>query len=392
MSDNARLRVLITTGIFPPDIGGPATYVPQLAAALAARGHQVTVVTLSDRLDRDDGMYPFRVIRFARLAFKPWRWLRTAVSFIRLGRDADVLFVNGLAMEAVLANLLLRKPMVQKVVGDLAWERATSWGWVQDTFEAFQETRYALKVEALKALRSWWTRRADKIIVPSRYLAQWVARWGLPEDKIAVIYNAPDSPDGIQPMPVPLQTSLNVVTVGRLVSWKCVDQVIEVIARCEGAGLVVVGDGPERGRLEGLARSLGMAERVYFAGQKNRSETLGLMAGCDIFVLNSTYEGLPHVVLEAMGIGLPVLATAVGGTAEVVRDGSNGRLIDPLDKQGLQDALTEVIGSPFIRQRLAQGALRTAAQFSPKRMVDDTETLLRERLTKDRWAKIPARM
>src|SRR5262245_47527366 len=99
------LRVCIITGIFPPDIGGPATYVPHIAAALAERGHSITVLTLSNCLDHDDSQYSFRVVRLPQQLSKPWRWLRTMRAIIRLGHDADVLFVNGLAMETVLANL-----------------------------------------------------------------------------------------------------------------------------------------------------------------------------------------------------------------------------------------------------------------------------------------------
>ena len=178
------MRLLLITGIFPPDIGGPATYVPQLAGGLAARGHQITVLTLSDRLDHDDRSYPFAVVRLPRHLSKPRRWLRTIHQIIRLGRQADLLLVNGLYLEAGLANQWLRKPLVQKVVGDVAWEQATNQGWVGDSFEAFQQRRYGLKVEALKALRISWTRRADRLIVPSRYLARWVTRWGIPGDKI----------------------------------------------------------------------------------------------------------------------------------------------------------------------------------------------------------------
>src|SRR5262245_7254396 len=106
------LRVCIITGIFPPDIGGPATYVPRIAAALAERGHTITVLTLSDRLDHDDSQYGFHVMRLPRQLSKLWRWLRTVREILRLGQDADVLFVNGLAIEAVFANLWLGKPMV----------------------------------------------------------------------------------------------------------------------------------------------------------------------------------------------------------------------------------------------------------------------------------------
>jgi glycosyltransferase involved in cell wall biosynthesis len=372
----ARMRILITTGIFPPDIGGPATYVPQVAAAFAARGHQVTVLTLSDHVNSYDDSYPFQVVRLPRRLIKPPRWLRTVVNLIRLGRHADVWFVNGLAMEAVLTKLLLRKPMVQKIVGDFAWERATSRGWVRESFECFQTTRYGLKVEALKALRTWWTRKADKVIVPSRYLARWCQAWGVSADRIVVIYNALEPLDGIQPAEVPLQTPIKVVTVGRLIVLKQVDQIIRAVACCDGVGLVIVGSGPERVHLEDLVWTLGIADRVYFAGQRSRTEVLSLMAACDLFVLNSKYEGLPHVVLEAMSLGVPVVATAVGGTPEVVQDGENGLLIAPMANGALSEALLQLISSPSERQRLVRGGKQTVERVRFASMIEETEAVL----------------
>ncbi len=260
--------LLLVTGIFPPDIGGPATYVPQIAKALIERGHSVTVITLSDRLHQDDSLYPFPIIRLQRQIFKPWRWLQTVLKIIELGSQSNKLFVNGLAMEAVLANLLLRKPMVQKVVGDMAWERSSYKGWVEDSFEDFQQQRYGLKLEGLKWLRSWWTRQADDILVPSRYLGKWVEGWGVAKDKVSVIYNALEIASNIQPAAVALKTPLKVVTVARLVTWKHIDRLMAVVAQLANVGLVIVGDGPERWHLEEQRRELAMTDRVYFAGQK----------------------------------------------------------------------------------------------------------------------------
>ncbi len=378
MQLQGKLRILLITGIFPPDIGGPATYVPQVARALAERGHKIIVVTLSDRTGVDDSEYPFRVVRLPRGLFKPWRWFLAVWTILKLGRDMDVLFINGLAFEAVLANFLLRKPMVQKVVGDLAWERAVARAWVCDNFEEFQVKHYGLRVELLKALRSWWTRRADKVIVPSCYLAHWVSKWGVPENKLVVIHNALKPINDIQPAKLPLKTPVNAVTVGRLISWKRVDTIIKAVAHIENMGLVIIGDGPERDRLERIAQDLHVANRVYFAGQRDNAETLALMAACDIFILNSTYEGLPHVVLEAMSLGLPVVATAVGGTPEVVVDGANGVLLDPT-KDMLAHKMQDLAMDPAKRERLAkQGQQTVSEKFNIQSMLERTEQLLVE--------------
>jgi glycosyltransferase involved in cell wall biosynthesis len=370
------VNLLLVTGIFPPDIGGPATYVPTLARELVNRGHEVAVVTLSDALTRDDRTYPFRVVRLQRGLTQPLRFLVTVWTLVRQGRQADLLFVNGLYPEALVANFFLRRPLVQKIVGDWAWEWTTNEGWITENFEEFQKNKYGLQVEALKTLRNLCVRYADKSIVPSRYLARWVAAWGVPEEKLVVIYNAVELPNGVPPAEVPLSTPLKIVTVGRLVLWKHVDKLIRALARLEGAGLVIVGDGPERPALQKLAGEAGVADRMYFAGQRSKTETFALMTACDLFVLNSTYEGLPHVALEAMSCGLPVVATAVGGTPEVVEDGRNGRLVPPLGDGALHEALSQLLSTPSERQRLADGARQTVERFHLARLVAETEVVL----------------
>ena len=370
------MNLLIVTGIFPPDIGGPATYVPSMASELVKRGHRVTVVTLSDTLDHDDRSYNFPLHRIRRGLSKPLRFLFTVLRILRQGRSAQVLYVNGLYLEAVIANFLLRKPMVQKIVGDWAWERATNKKWVKDNFEKFQKRKYGLKIELLRALRNFCVRRADTLIAPSDYLARVITTWGVSASKIFIVYNAVEIPSWTRTT-VPLATRLNIVTVGRLVPWKQIDYLIEALTEIDGAGLVVVGDGPDRSRLEDLVRATKLTDRIYFAGQRSKEETLGLMTACDLFVLNSTYEGFPHVVLEAMCAGLPVVATEVGGTPELVRDGENGLLISPNANGTLSKTLLKLLSCSEERQRLAAGARETTQRFRQSAMIEATEAALR---------------
>ena len=99
------MNVLIITGIFPPDIGGPASYVPAIASSLVQRGHKVTVITLSDATIHSDAVYPFTVIRILRSMARLLRVLKTIERISSHGKKADILFVHGLALEAVIANL-----------------------------------------------------------------------------------------------------------------------------------------------------------------------------------------------------------------------------------------------------------------------------------------------
>ena len=372
------MKILIVTGIFPPDIGGPATYVPEIAEGLLDRGHEISVVTTSEPkwLDLDDSQYPFPVFRMNRrvhLGFRPFLFTKT---ILHHAKKVDVILANGVFLEATVACLMAGKSIVQKIVGDPTWERARNRGWTTDSFEAFQDRYQGLKVELFKKLRNLVARRADRIIVPSRYLASSLRKWNIPPNKISIIYNSVQSVDGVDPAHNPLSSPVKLVTTCRLVSWKRVDSIIRAVGQIDKVGLLICGDGPERKNLETLTKDLALNDRIYFAGQRNRKDTLALMTGCDVFVLNSTYEGFPHVILEAMSLGLPVIATSVGGTPELVRNGEAGLLIRASDAVALRSAILEVIGSPETLRAMREQTRVEVRSFSFPRMVRETEQVL----------------
>ena len=277
-----------------------------------------------------------------------------------------------------MASFLARKAIVQKIVGDPSWERARNRGWTTDNFETFQNLHHGLRVEAFKQLRTFVARRADKIIVPSHYLASWIRQWGIPQNKLLVVHNSVQSVDGIDPAPVSLTSPVKLVTACRLVSWKRVDSIIRAVGQIANVGLLICGDGPERKNLDTLTRDLGLTNRIHFAGQRNRDDTLALMAGCDIFVLNSTYEGFPHVVLEAMSLGLPVIATSAGGIPELVRNGETGILIESDGADALTSAILQLIGSPETLRAMREKTRVEVKSFSFPKMVWETEQVLQK--------------
>jgi glycosyltransferase involved in cell wall biosynthesis len=371
------MRICITTGIFPPDIGGPATYVPVIAAALAQHGHTIIVITLSNDTAHDDKERPFRVVRLPRKRFYPLRIATTAWTIARLARRADVVFVNGLQWEAMLATLVVRKPVVQKVVGDAAWERARTRGWTRDDLDTFQTRRYGAKIRVQQWLRRVWTDHANVVVVPSQYLKRLVGGWGVAEHKITVVYNALEPIASPLPASLPLRTSFNIATVSRFVPWKHIDGILRAIAGMDDVGLVAVGDGAERERLHALAASLGIAHRVYWTGQRSVEDVHSLVRACDAFVLNSSYEGLPHIVLEAMQLRVPVIATDVGGTSEVVKHEHTGLLIPAGDDAQLAAAIRRLRHDVPLRERLVGTAAEEVQHnWSFDAMVERTESLL----------------
>ena len=139
---------------------------------------------------------------------------------------------------------------------------------------------------------------------------------------------------------------------------------------------MIVGDGPERERLERLAASLGIAQRVAFEGWQ--SDARDFLTTFDVFVLPSRFEGFPLVLLEAMLAGLPVVATDVGSVAEAVQDGETGLLVPPDDVQALNEALHTLLDDPDLRRKLGDAGRARALEFSPARMAREFEALYAE--------------
>jgi len=154
-----------------------------------------------------------------------------------------------------------------------------------------------------------------------------------------------------------------IVTVARLDVVKDLGTLLAAVAGLPQTQLILVGDGPERAALEARARQPDLAGRVSFLGF--RSDIDALLAASDLFALSSLSEGMSIAALEAMAAGLPVVATAVEGTPDVVVDGQTGLLVPPRDPTALAGALRAVLGDPARRQALgAAGRERVRERFS----------------------------
>ena len=373
------MNILIVTGIFPPDRGGPASYVPRMAAALTERGHSVRVVCLSDRLDHDDSGYSFGVRRIRRGIFWPARIFATTFAVWRAALRHEVVYIQGLGAESALAAFCAGRPTVCKIVGDYSWERAVGRGWFTGTIDEFQTLAKSPVLRLSDWVRSFPLRLARRIIVPSRYLQRIVSGWRVGSEKIEVVYNATPPANAVQSAParLPEWSGKTLLTVCRLVPWKGVDALIRLLPKLPDTRLVIAGDGHIRGELSELAARSGVAERVLFLGDVPHREVAGYLRQADAFVLNSTYEGLPHVVLEAMAAGTPVIATDAGGTGEVVGHDATGLLIPVGDAAALQAAVERLWREPALgRQLTAEASRRANAHFDFDAMVAATEAIL----------------
>lgn len=233
-------------------------------------------------------------------------------------------------------------------------------------------------------LKSWTASQSARIVANSRNGAEHAAgMMRRAAGAIDVVYNGvAESPAAARGEPGSESGgSACALFVGRLVGQKNLPLLLRAMSRLRDAGtplrLRIAGDGPLRAVVETQVAALGLADRVALLGE--RPDARVLMEESDFVVLPSLREGLSNVILEAMIAGRPVIATAVGGSVELVDDGRTGILVPSDDDAALAAALARLAGDVALRRRMGQaGRDRAAAQFTVDAMVRRMEAIYAE--------------
>jgi glycosyltransferase involved in cell wall biosynthesis len=362
------MRLVVATPLYPPEPGGPATYAKLLEDGLPAFGIDVEVIKFSDIVHFDSGI--------RHLAFF-WR-------VFKAGLHADAIYALdpvSVGLPAMLAAKLLFKPFALKVVGDFAWEQGRQRFSINSSLDDFVRTKnIPLSLQPLRFIQTLVARSAKKVIVPSQYLELIVAEWGVRRQKISVVWNAVDiSRLGIAPKELTSLPQPRVIAVGRLVPWKGFFELIEALQVLRNnriyASLAIVGDGPDRYALEEKARDV-LKQGYLLSGSLGHEDTLAAIAACDVFVLDSSYEGLSHTLIEALSLGMAVVASNIGGNREVVENEKNGLLVAPGSASNLAVAIERLIKDEALNKTLRKNAQAAKQLFSKETMLQKTASQL----------------
>ena len=224
-------------------------------------------------------------------------------------------------------------------------------------------------------LRVLFAKRADLIVGVSQSITQGIKKlYKLAPERFATVFNGADleAVDGASPINLKgklgLPHTCSVIGFGgRIAKEKGLTYLLEaipaVLSEHPNRHFVIIGDGPLRTDLANQAADLAVADHVTFLGP--RSDMYGLLKGLDLYVQPSLWEGLPMVVMEAMAASKPVVATSVGGTAEVVIDGETGLLVPPKNPEALANAISDMLGNPDRARAMGvAGRNRVAEHFT----------------------------
>ena len=364
------MKVLIATGIYPPDIGGPATYSKLLSEELPKRGIEIEVLSFGE------------VRRLPKIV----RHFAYFLKVLKRSRRADIIFAQdpaSVGFPAALAAKILRKKFVLKIVGDYAWEQGMQRFGVKDLLDDFVGKKYNWKIGLLRKIQKFVSAAAFLIITPSKYLKKIVEKWKIDGNKIKVIYNAFEVPElntakeEARRRPSVIRAlserDFAIVSAGRLVPWKGFKKLIEImpeiLKEIPSAKLFIIGSGPEREALETIVANHGLRNNVVLLGRLPREELLLWLRAGDVFALNTGYEGFSHQLLEAMAAGIPVVTTDVGGNPEMITDGESGFLVGYNNGEELKRAIFEIHGNPEKKDRIIRNAKRKAREFGKERML-----------------------
>jgi glycosyltransferase involved in cell wall biosynthesis len=371
------VNVLVATGMWPPDIGGPASHAPEVCEYLLRRGHRVAAVTMADRAPAPE-RYP--VHWASRRTPLVWRQLAAARLVARLARRVDIVYSTGMIGRSSLGTALARRPIVLKLTSDPVFERSLRWRLFGADLGAFQHAR-GFRIGVLRRARDLALARASRVIIPSEALRELALGWGLPAEKVVVIPN-PVSPPALDDREELRRRhgleGRTLVFAGRMVPQKAIPVALEAVVRNPDVSLVLAGEGPYLERLQDLAGSMPLDGRARFLGPQPRQTVFELLRAADAALLSSSWENFPHIVVEALSVGTPVVATEVGGVTEILRDGENGLLVPMNDPEALADAIRRYFDDDALQERLRAAAVASVARFSPDEIYGRLEALLEE--------------
>ena len=368
------------------NMGGPAIHVASLAAGLETRGYHTTLVAGSLARGEDSMAYVAE-----RLGVK-------VVDVPEIQREVALLH-DARSVQRLTAIIREERPHILHThtakAGALARAAAvvagrarppiivhTFHGHVLKGYFGPGRTAFFRQVERVLA------RQSDVLIAVSPEVRDELVEHGIaPSEKFAVIrlgiplderLGDASAELDFRPLYGIAEDAFVVGWVGRMTGVKDTGAVLEIVRSTREHGvnavLCMVGDGPDRERLEQLAYDLGIARSTFFVGYQE--DVAGYYRLFDAFLLPSVNEGTPVSAIEALASGTPVVATRVGGVPDVVRDGIDGFLVAPGDTEAAAERLAELVRDPVLRARLGDaGRSEARARYSVARLVDDVDRL-----------------
>lgn len=323
------MKIVLATGIYPPDIGGPATYVRRLADELTKSGEDVTVMTYGMENESCGPLErkienKWKMIYVSKSGGTLLRWRRYAKSLKEHGGDADVVeCFSSVSCGVPLRMAKLKKPgKILRLGGDFTWERYTDFG-RRRTLKSFMFKHPTLRLPMARLLKTF-----NHVVFSTRFQEELYELTYRSLPPHSVIENAlPGAVHASSPQMHVKHDPLRLLYLGRFVNFKNLENLLRAVAGVPLATLTMVGEGKMGYKLSAIARSLQLQGRVSIVPPAHGEDVQNVFAEHDLLIIPSLTEISPNAALEARAAGLPVLLTEENGLSEELRA---GMIIRPL--------------------------------------------------------------
>lgn len=360
---NAKMRICIVTPIFPPEIGGPATYSYELGSRLKDK-HDIIIIAFGDVVSSLNGVEIYN-IKIKHYFFGTlFRQISLLYALYKKRKQFDHIYAQDpltVGLAGFIFAKLFNKKYIIKFVGDVVWETASRNAETDKQLEEYLMYSKGVLYDIMWQIQKIPIKYSKNIITPSEYLRNILIKY-YNADPLAchVVNNSINISNSNYKKITDGNKSINVITVSRLEKWKNIEGIIFAVNSVKKNGhninLNIIGEGSEYYSLKGYIQKYGLQDNVKLLGRKKQNETMGYIVNSDMFILNSTYEGLPHVVIEAMSMHVPVIATNIPGTNEIAIDNKTAVLVEVGNNDQIADAILKISKDKEFKSKIVENA------------------------------------
>lgn len=316
MGNKKQFKILLVTGIYPPDVGGPATYVRALEKEFIRKGHSVSILSFGESLSDENHIFISRKKAFFL------RYIEVFLSVLKKNKEFDVVFAFDLVsvgLPCALAKLLKPKSkLFLRLGGDFLWERAYNNGRTKKPLLEYYKEEMDPKEKVIISLHKFVFSQCDKVFFSTNWQADLYKKFfNIPKEKFLVINNA--FPD-IKYTDGSTKVASKIVFYGRFIKLKNISFVLELAKNHKEYKYYIIGDGPEKDNIRNMIEVEGLGENVFIKESMIHSELLNFLSDAWLIILPSISEVSPNTVLEAIKLGKPILLTQECGFYEKYKE------------------------------------------------------------------------
>ena len=390
-------EIIIADEIVPDNVDRPAIYSHRIAEYFIENDYQVKIICYTDTRDKNiKQKFPYKIIKISNKLDPIIRYFIYFIKLINISTSAKVIYAQGSVISgfpALVVSKLLRKRLVIKVSDDYCWYQAQIHqatkknidDWQQDPHFNSSNVLINLKLRLTNSIQRFTVSHADQIIVPSYYLKKVVMGWGVHPHYIKVVYNSVKFNNTEKISKPQAQNLINIsgdiiLTGGQLAPWKGFNMLIELMPQLKKINpkfkLIIFGDGPEKAALKKKIIKNKLSADVFLVGYIPHLQLYKYYQAASLFVLNTGYEGLSHILLDAMHYKVPTIVTDAGGNPELIQDDYNGILVEYNNKYQWFDAIKRLWSNPDLGKRFCVNPLVKLNIFNFNHMMDETVKVL----------------